>query len=133
MAFITRAELRERLPREGSGVTDAQIDEAIESAVEEVTGATGDANGDSAMTRQAAASMAQADILDIIFPRDARREGSASTSLRVAAEGKLGRYLQIQMNKAGDNDPTTIDVPAAYINVVEPSRQTIGFPDPHIP
>lgn len=120
MAWITITELREdRLPVEGDGISDAEIAEAIGSAIEEVVGILGSSAESSVLAQSAVASLAHADVLDIIFPRDAREPGSEATSYRLAAERKIARYLEIHQQQ--DDDPSTADVPPVIVYASGPA------------
>lgn len=111
MAYITTLELRDRLPLEGQGVSDAEIDDAISAANAYVSALTGDTAGTGAVPRSAAAKLAQADVLDIIYPRDTRDTTAMQVILRQNAEEVLKRYLSV------DDDPVT-GAPVAYLSEV---------------
>jgi hypothetical protein len=113
MAYITAPELRERLPLDGEGISNSEIDEAIASAVEYVVELTNDANGDSAVSKNAVAKFAHADVLDLVFPRDARDRDSASVIMRENAELILSRYLEAKADP--DDDPLTIGTMTAHV------------------
>ena len=127
MPYIDTETLRKRLPQEGSGIEDEEIDLAIEAAVERVAGLTGDTSGASALTRSAAADIAEAKILDIIMPRDARDRESSQSVLRQAAADAIASYLDIERNKKGDQDVRWSDVPPITITAVEPVRTAIAL------
>ncbi len=129
MAYIDAESLRNRLPREGQGITDEEVQEAIDSAIEEVSGVTDDSTGESALTRQAVASLAQADCLDIIFPRDARTPEAEQGVLRLSAERKLLRFLDNKRNKEGDQDVTTGDVPSVKVRTFRIPPTHFRHPD----
>lgn len=112
MAYISAVELRTRLPVDGQGISDSEIGEALASAIEYVAELTGDVEGASAVSRGAAADFAHADLLDIIYPRDARSTNAASVILRQNAEALLSRYLKAKADN--DNNPTTVPS-VAYI------------------
>lgn len=122
MPFITREDMRERrLPRGGRpGVHDSDIDLAIEAAIERVSGLTGDTLGTSALVRSAVADLAEASLLDIINPRDARDRESAQSVLRQAAMDSITNYLDIKRNTEGDQDTRWTDVPSVSVKVVDP-------------
>ena len=102
MAYITAVELLDRLPLNGRGVSTAQVQEALESAVEEVAAVTGDTTGKGANARKAVANYAHADLLDIVFPRDARERDSESTVLRQNAERALAAHARAHPDPAPD-------------------------------
>ncbi len=118
MPYITLVQLKGRLPREGEGLSDDELNLFIESAVEKVKGLTGDEDGFSALARSAAANLAEAKALDIIFPHDARSEGTIQAALRASAGEDISHYLEIKRNN--DNDPTTTDVPPVRVTVSDP-------------
>jgi hypothetical protein len=130
VAIYTLTQMRAVVPRNGEGVEDFQITSAINSASEEVFGIVGDnaEAQDSDLVTSAINNLAQAEVLDIIFPRDARREGSSQLVLRESAERKLGRYFQILAEQAGDQDPTTVDSPPAILTSLE-SGGAVYLPD----
>lgn len=117
MAWIDIAGVRRRVPREGEGVEDGEIEENIASAIEEVVGILGSDSATSDLAISAVANLAVADTLDIINPRDARDRDSEQNVLRASAERKMERYLTI---KQSDTDPSTADVPAGYIATMGP-------------
>lgn len=117
MTYITPADLRSRLPLDGEGVSDLQLLEAVEAAVEYVAAITGDTVGEGAVARNAAAKLAHADALDIVYPRDARSTNAESVILRQNAESLLSRYLVA--TKDTDGDISTTDVPDGYVSTLE--------------
>lgn len=116
MPYITEPELRDRLPLDGQGVSTEQVEEAIQAAVEYVSTVTGDESGDSALARQAAASYAHADLLDIVFPRDARERDSESTTLRRNAERALAGFARA--HPESDDDHSKDEIPDGYSGVM---------------
>lgn len=120
MAWITEGEMRDRLPREGDGISEDEISLAIASSVERVSGLTGHTAGDSALAQSAAANLAEAKLLDIIMPRDARDRESSQSVLRQSAADDITAYLDILRNSGGDADPRWSDVPPITITVTDP-------------
>jgi hypothetical protein len=114
--WITEDELRNRLPVGGDGVTTEEVEEAVASATEYVEALCGDGASTSALCRSAVAGYAQAALLDIIFPRDARDRDSQSVILRQNADASLARYRDIRESEesGGDFD----DVPDGYVGVM---------------
>lgn len=116
MAYITEPELRGRLPLDGGGVSSAQIQLAINAAVAEVSGLTGDTNGTNALAQQAVVNKALAELFDtVIYPGDARRPGSESSALRAAADRSINAFLKI---KADTDKDTYADPPPGYSGVM---------------
>lgn len=130
MAVLTDEQMRKTLPRNGDGVEDFQVTGAIASAKEEVYGVVGDTTEahDSELVSSAINNYAKADLLDIIYPRDARREESEQATLRTSAERKIGRYLQILLEKKQDQDPTTGAVPPVVVMDLSPVTTAV-LPD----
>ncbi|MDP9439802.1 MAG: hypothetical protein M3P49_13855 [Actinomycetota bacterium] len=116
MAYITGPELLERLPQNGRGISPAQVKEALESAIEEVAALTGDTAGAGANARKAVANYAHADLLDIVFPRDARERDSESTVLRQNAERALAAHARAHPDPAPDLSRD--EVPDGYSGVM---------------
>jgi hypothetical protein len=112
MAYITTEELKTRLPLDGEGVSDDEIDEAIASAVEYVAALTGDTDGEGAVARAAVAQLAHADVLDIIYPRDARSTDAQSVIMRQNVESMLKRYFEAL---ADDDSNLTTTPSVAYL------------------
>ena len=114
MAFITAEQLHGRLPLDGDGVSLDQVQEAIDSAVEEVAGITFDTDGTSALARQAVVNLALAELFDtVIYPGDARRPGSESSALRASATRALAAFEKIKADADKDGRP---DPPVAYVS-----------------
>ena len=124
MAWISVQGVRDRVAMEGRGIDDAEFEEAIAAAIEEVTGALGSDSQGSALAESAVSALATADILDIQNPRDARSRESESNVLRSGAERKMLRYLETRQT---DRDPSTADVPAGYVTSLSPTH--INLPD----
>lgn len=114
MAYITKPEIRPRLPKEGAGISDGQIEEAIASAVAYVSARTGDSTGDNALAKSAASKLAQADLLDLVFARDTRYSqrdlDSPSEQLRQSAERDLTMF-----DRANPQVVQFPDMPPAYV------------------
>lgn len=114
MAYITAENLAGRLPNDGEGLSEEEIRESIDAAVAEVVGLTGDANGESPLLKRAVINQAMADLFDtLIYPQDARRPGTESSSLRASAQRDIDTYLRIKTDV--DQDPLTIDSSTGYI------------------
>lgn len=114
MAYIIAEDLAGRLPLDGEGLAPQEIQEAIDAAVEDVAGQTGDTDGVSALLRQAVINMAMAELFDTkIYPQDARRPGSESSSLRDSAAKGVAAYLKIKTD--ADDDPLTSNADVAYV------------------
>lgn len=116
MPYLDATQLRARLPMNGEGISDPQVQEAIDAAVEYVSTRTGDEAGDSALARNAAATLAHADLLDIVFPRDATDRDNGSLAMRQNAERALTAYLDARRDTDQDGQP---DVPPAYVTALE--------------
>jgi len=114
MAYITAARLRDRLPLDGEGVSDEQVQEAIDAAVDYVAALTGDESGESALARQAAASLAHADLLDVVFPRDARDDTAQAVILRENAQRALAAYAEANPKPPEPEKPLTA-TPPGYV------------------
>jgi hypothetical protein len=113
MVWITETELRNRLPRNGDGVTPEEITGAIDAAVEYVEAMGGEDAVKSPLCRKAVADYAQASCLDIIFPRDARDRDSGAITLRQNADAAISRYREIREAREGGTEPD--GVPDAYV------------------
>lgn len=117
MAYITAENLAGRLPLDGEGLAPEEIQESIDAAVEDVAGQTGDTTGASALLRQAVINMAMAELFDTkIYPQDARRPGTESSSLRDSAAKGIAAYLKIKMDV--DQDPLTSNANTAFLTEV---------------
>lgn len=113
--FISEPELRGRLPLDGEGLSDSEVQEAIDAAVEEIVGQTGDTTGESAIVRGAVINLAMADLFDTkIYPQDARRPGTESSALRQSVDRALTAYLKIKTDV--DQDPLTSNADVAYVD-----------------
>lgn len=115
--WITADELRNRLPLSGEGVTDSEIEQAIEAAVEYVEAMGGEGAVGSALCRAAVSDYAHASCLDIIFPRDARDRDSGAVTLRENAAAALFRYREIREAKDSGTEPDGVpDITVGYMN-----------------
>lgn len=96
MAYIIAQDLAGELPLDGQGLSTEQIQLRIDAAIEEIVGRTGDTEGESALLRQAVINLATAELFDtIIYPQDARRPGTESSSLRASAQRDIATYLSL--------------------------------------
>lgn len=120
MPFISADELRIRLPRDGEGISDAEIQEAIDAAVAYVVVLTDDPAGSDGVAREAVADMAFGKIMDLVFPRDAREPVSVGTRMRQDAIKNLNAYLKAKAES--DSDPSTPNVPVIYVEE-EPRKE----------
>lgn len=87
MAYITRRELAERLPNDGDGLTDDELDGFITDAVSRAEAENASETG---YSRAGVARMAMADALEVLVIRDATMEAPIVDSLRKQAE----RYFE---------------------------------------
>lgn len=116
MPYISEPGLRDRLPNNGDGVSVAQTTLALNSAIEYVAGITGDTQGDSFQLQEAVVNRALAQLLDtVIYPGDARRPGSESSTLRQSATQLIADYMSTKTDKDKDFQP---DVPNGYSGVM---------------
>lgn len=113
MAYITTPELRDRLPLEAQGVSESEVGQSIDSAIEFVVARTGDSAGESAMLRDAVGKLAYADIWEIIFGLDVRATDSTAVVLRKQADLLIMRYLE--WKKDVDTDPLTSNAGTAFL------------------
>lgn len=105
----------------GEGISDEQVQEALDAAVEYAVSRTGDAEGESALVRNAAATLAHADLLDIVFPRDATSsaEDNGSLAMRQNANRAISAYLEARADKDQDGAPDVQTPPAGYVTTLE--------------
>lgn len=117
MAYISAENLAGRLPNDGEGLSSQEIQESIDAAVAEVVGLTGDTDGASPLLKRAVINQAMADLFDtLIYPQDARRPGTESSSLRASAQRDIDTYLRIKTDV--DQDPLTLGGNIAYVTEV---------------
>lgn len=110
MPYITVDQMRDRLPNRGDGVSDDLIEEAIDAAIQQVVIVTADPTGEQALGRLAVSKYALADLLETIFPRDARsflgrEEDSDANTLRIAGDRALAAFQRI---KELENPPVPV-------------------------
>lgn len=116
MAYISAENLAGRLPLEGEGLAPEEIQEAIDAAVEDVSEQTGDTTGVSARLRQAVINLTMAELFDTkLYPQDARRPGTDSSSFRDSAARDIASYIKTHTDV--DEDPLTSNAEFAYVEV----------------
>lgn len=96
MAYITRSELASRLPDNGEGLSEEQLDMFIEDAVSR---AQAENPLETAYSRAGVARMAMADALEVMLVRDAAIEAPIVEALRNQAE----KYFQFHDNAAASS------------------------------
>lgn len=116
-SWITEGEIRNRLPVGGSGLTTEEVADALQSAAEYVEALYGSGANESSLCRSAVAGYAQADLLDIVMPRDARERDSQSVILRQNADASLSRYRDIHESEESGTEPD--DVPDGYAGIMD--------------
>ena len=120
MPYITAQELLDKLPLNGEGISALQAELAVDSAIEDVVGRTGDEAGESSMLRTAVEHMATADLEDAVGLADARGRGELHT-LRANGERLVRRFLENEALKKGAEDTDTDGAPdgAGYVGVMD--------------
>jgi hypothetical protein len=114
--YITAEELRGRLPLDGEGLSDSQVQGPVAAAIEYIAGLTGDTEGNSPLLQEAVINHAMAYLFDtLIYPQDARRPGTESSALSKSVDNLLEQYRTIHTDV--DKDMRE-DVPDGYIGVL---------------
>lgn len=98
-AYPSVSYMRNLLPRDGEGFTDEMVQKAIDAAIAEVVVVTGDPLGREPLGVKAVEKYAHADLLEKLFPRDARsflgkEEDSDANTLRVAGDRALAAFVK---------------------------------------
>jgi len=121
MAYPNVSYMRRLLPREGEGITDTMIQAAIDAAIAEVYVTTLDALGVEPLGSKAAEKYAHADLLEKLYPRDARsflgrEEDSDPATLRGTGDRALLAFTRLRdrLDPGGSLDSPKVAVHSHY-------------------